>query len=46
MAVLSTAYALLVVILSIVAVVAVWRVHKERIRGDLRRVARALRLRR
>lgn len=46
MATVSTAYALLVVIFSIAAVAAVWKANKDRVNGDLRRVAKALHLRR
>ena len=46
MQILSTTYAILVVLLSVAVLVAVWFSNKERIRADLRRLARALHLRR
>lgn len=46
MATVSMAYAILVVLVSIAAVAAVWKANKERVNGDLRRVAKALHLRR
>ena len=46
MATISMAYALLVVLFSIAAVAAVWKTNKDRVNADLRRVAKALHLRR
>jgi hypothetical protein len=45
MAVLSAAYAMLVLALSVAVIIAVWRANKERIKSDLRRLSAWLRLR-
>ncbi len=45
MAVLSAAYAMLVLALSVAVIAAVWRANKARIKSDLRRLAAWLHLR-